>query len=278
MAKIKKQSLANLLRNHVNQKLKENFDYTLALNRKQDILNFIELNKSQIDKNSNAISIRPSHTRALEECLKNKGIDPQTLGKSKRTPKFSGDLNAVITPEPQAGAVDSTGKIKLQAGTTAGVQVTPTGVIVQPPPMIFDEKSVSATLSAFFLMFRLAYPDLELLTEDEKESLGKVWLPAFNKYMTENWAIIGVPLLATFGIFIPKIVEARKKKKIRQSKGEGLEKQKETDSKLEERAKEIKEEAEKKIKMQVESNQNLPPAPPIGQVSTELTYPEKKNE
>jgi len=30
--------------------------------------------------------------------------------------------------------------------------------------------------------------------------------------------------------------------------------------------------------MQVESNQNLPPAPPIGQVSTELTYPEKKNE
>ena len=55
--------------------------------------------------------------------------------------------------------------------------------------------------------------------------------------MTENWAIIGIPFLATLGIFIPKIVEARKKKKIRESKEEGLEKQKEIDSKNEQREK-----------------------------------------
>jgi len=62
-------------------------------------------------------------------------------------------------------------------------------------------------------MFRLAYPDLELLTEEEKDALGKMWLPAFNRYLTEKWAIIGIPFLATVGIFLPKIIAARKIKK-----------------------------------------------------------------
>jgi len=101
-----------------------------------------------------------------------------------QAPKFTGDLRATITPEPQAGAVDTTKK--------PPVVVTPEGgVIVQTQPQIFDEESVSATLNAIFLMFRFSYPDLELLTKEEKDSLGKVWLPAFNKYLTDNWAIIG---------------------------------------------------------------------------------------
>lgn len=253
-----KPSLADLLRNHINDQLQKNFDYSLASNRKQDILNFIELNKSKLEKNQSIDAIRPSHTRALDACLKNKGIDPESLGRISKKPKFTGDMKPTITPEPQAGAVDQAPKQK-----PTGAQVGQVGVgEVQPAQaIIFDEKAVSATLNAFFLMFRLGYPDLELLTNDEKESLGKVWLPAFNKYMTENWAIIGIPLLATLGIFIPKIVEARKKKKIRDSKEEGLEKQKEIDSKNQQRQKSIK--PEKSItpeigilKTKIESEEN----------------------
>jgi len=230
-----KSSLADLLRNHINSQLLKKYDYSLASSRKQDILNFIESNKGTLTKEQlNIKTIRPSHNKVLDDCLKNKGIDPQTLGRKSKKPKFMGDLNAQITPDPQAGSVDQTPKqTPTGAPVQAGVQQ------VQPAqPIIFDEKAVSATLNAFFLMFRLGYPDLELLSTDEKESLGKVWLPAFNKYMTENWAIIGIPFLATLGIFIPKIVEARKKKKIRESKEEGLEKQKEIDSKNEQRQKE----------------------------------------
>jgi len=271
-----KPSLADLLRNHINANLAKNFDYSLATNRKQDILNFIESHKLVLDKHQQKIdTIRPSHNTALEKCLKNKGIDPASIGRSKRTPKFSGDLNATITPAPQAGAVDTT----VKTGTPVqGVDQTGQ-VIVQPQVMIFDEKSVSATLSAIFLMFRFAYPDLELLTDEEKDSLGKVWLPAFNKYLTENWAIIGVPLFATAGIFLPKLIKARKAKQMREGKGETKAKQQEIDSKLKERADQIKKDQEEKTKAYVKANENLPPnTPPIGQPSTELNITPKKSD
>jgi len=260
MAKSKK-SLADLLKNHINDQLQKNYDYSLATNRKQDILNFIELNKSNLEKNQSIDAIRPSHSRALDACLKNKGIDPQSLGRVTKKPKFIGDMKPTITPEPQAGAVDQAPQDK-KTGAQVGVEQ------VQTQQIIFDEKAVSATLNAFFLMFKMGYPDLELLTNDEKESLGKVWLPAFNKYMTENWAMIGIPLLATLGIFIPKIVEARKKKKIRESKTEGLEKQKETDSKREQRQKEIK------VSTSIEPEK--PKTPPIGILQTKIPTDEKK--
>ena len=40
-----------------------------------------------------------------------------------------------------------------------------------------------------------------------------MWLPAFNRYLTEKWAIIAVPFIATVGIFLPKIIKARRLKK-----------------------------------------------------------------
>jgi len=272
MAKTKP-SLADLLRNHVNAQLAKNYDYSLAINRKQDIVNFIEQNKASLRKDQYKVNtIRPSHNLVLDQCLKNKGIDPASIGRTKRTPKFTGDLKATITPEPQAGAVDTAKK--------PPVVVTPEGgIIVQPQPPIFDNESVSATLNAIFLMFRFSYPDLELLTNEEKQSLGKVWLPAFNKYLTDNWAIIGVPLFATAGIFLPKLIQARKKKHLRQSTKETMTKQEETDSKLKERADQIKKEQEEKIKASVESNEKLPSnTPPIGQISTSINLPAEKTD
>jgi hypothetical protein len=114
-----KPSLADLLRNHVNQKLTENFDYSLATNRKQDIQLFLDQNKNNLDKKATTGTIRPSHSRALEECLKNKGIDPKVLGKKTHAPKFSGDLNPTITPMPQTGAVDSAPTAKTPVGQLA---------------------------------------------------------------------------------------------------------------------------------------------------------------
>jgi len=248
-----KSSLANLLRNHINEQLQNKFDYTLASNRKQDILNFIEKNKTTLDKNQlNLKTMRPSHTRFLDEILKNRGIDPKTLGRKTKTVKLTSDLKSTITPAPQAGAVDS-----IKPAPTVGAPVDGS---IPAPLMIFDQKGVSATLNGVFLMFKMAYPEMELLSEDEKDALGNMWLPAFNKYLQENWAIIGIPFIGTMGIFLPKIVEARKKKKIRNSKGEAQAKQDEIDSK------------------NLEKEKQKTPAPRIGVFSTEIKTEEKKND
>jgi len=290
---VTKKSLADLLRNHINGKLESKFDYSNASNRKADIQNFIESNKAVLDKNQIKVTaIRPSHTRILDECLKNKGIDPSSLGRITKKPKFTGDLNAVITPEPQAGVADSTKDQKpkdgkqIQEGGTQ-VQVGQDGQIIQP---IFTKESVSATFAGLFLMLRLNYPDLELLTDAEKNSLGELWLNFFNKYLDSKYAEVMIPLFATAGIFIPKINKARKIKK--EKEGTKDKDSKKIDPKLQAEADKIKKEAlekeqkqiednsanqqEQKIKQAVAENDALPKIPKLGVIDTEI-HTQKEN-
>jgi len=133
-------------------------------------------------------------------------------------------------------------------------------------------------------MLRTVYPDLVLLTDEEKDSLGALWKSAFNKYLTDNFAEIVIPLMATFGIFAPKILEARKKKKERA----GIIKETVTDTQKEQAEKvkqEVKEKQEKekdstqeqqKIKEAIAQNDALPKTPALGVVDTEIHIP--KNE
>jgi len=150
---------------------------------------------------------RTTIQKALKIVVKERKLNPQDYGIGKKILRFNTDLHAQITPEPQPGAADSTPKAQT---TTVTTEVPVTAPL---PIQNFDEKGVAASFNAIFLMFRLAYPDLELLSEEEKDSLGKMWLPAFNRYLTEKWAIIGVPFVATVGIFLPKIIKARRLKK-----------------------------------------------------------------
>ncbi len=234
-----KSSLADLLRAHISRQLNANYDYTLATNRTQDIKNFITENKSKLEKNQqNVNTIRSTMTPLLDAEYIKRDKNPATMNRStkgkKQGLKFNSDLNANITPNAQAGAKDTSPKPQMQNDPNQQIQ--------QPIIQAYTEEGVSATFSALFMTFRLAIPDIELLTKEEKEALGKMWLPAFNLYLqNEKYAVLGIPLMATCGIFLPKILEGRKKGKIRKSKGEGLERQKEIDSQNEDRQKEIKE-------------------------------------
>jgi len=234
-----KSSLADLLRVHVKKRLDQKFDYSLATNRKQDILDFITENKSKLNESSSQIkNVRASMHNILESELKERGLHPESIGlkknKSKSKLKYNSDMNPVITPSAQAGENDTTPKKQIQDPNQQGLQ------IMQPA---YDEASVSATFSALFLTFRIAVPDIELLTDDEKSALGKMWLPAFNLYMSnEKWAVIGIPIMASLGIFLPKILEGRKKGKIRKSKLEGNLRQKEIDDKNERQQEQFKKE------------------------------------
>ena len=276
MVKVKS-SLADLLRNHINSKLSESFDYSLAHNRKQDIQNFIDSHQNDLSKEqSNIKTIRPSHNKILDDCLKNKGIDPQALGRKSKKPKFSGDLNPKITPEPQAGKSDTTPSktpVPQQGGQAVTPQVGDTNA-----PVNFDEESVGATWQSLVLMFRIAYPDIELLSDQEKTSLGKIWLPLFNKYLTGKYIEIVVPIFATAGILFPKITNARKKKKLRKET-ETPEPAKVDPKEIEKIIKEERIDVKPTVEEQIQHNDNLPSSvPKIGTVSSEIILPKKENE
>ena len=274
-----KKSLADLLRNHIREQLQANYDYSLKSNRKADIEIFISRNQMNLDKSKNSKAIRPSHSKILDEQLKNKGIDPKSLGRVSKKPRFNSDLNPKITPEPQAGVVDSSPKPK------AGEPI-PQGGVVPVVPETFDVKAVSASINSLYLMLRTIYPDLELLTDEEKESLGSLWKSAFNKYLTDNFAEIVIPLMATFGIFAPKILEARKKKKERsgiiketttETQKSDIEKIKKEVIENQEKEKEASSQEQQKIKQQVAENEALPKSPELGKVETEIHIPKDKN-
>ena len=266
----KKQSLAELTNNWITEKVKAKYDYSTATSRQQDIQNFMQAHKSQISEEQFKLkTVRDSFIPQLKKVYNRFDIDPKSLGLDKKKLKYNPKINSTITPDPQSGKTDTSPKEKPTGQIKTGVIDPNTGQQMVVPE-IFDEQAVSAVFSALFLTFRLAVPDMELLTDNEKESLGKIWKPAFNMYFSnEKWAMLGIPTIATLGIALPKILEGRKKGKIRKSKEEGLLRQKEIDGKNETQQQQI-DKAKKE-------NQTKPPEiipenkPSIGQISTEIT-------
>jgi len=266
----KKQSLAELANSWITEKVKSKYDYSTATSRQQDIQNFMNANKDKISEEQfKTKTIRDSFMPQLKKVLARFNIDPKTLGlDSKKKLKYNPKINATITPDPQSGKTDESPKEKPKQIQTGVIDPNTGQQMVVPE--VFDEQAVSAVFSALFLTFRMAVPDMELLTDEEKVTLGKLWKPCFNLYFSqEKWAVIGIPFLATLGIAMPKILEGRKKGKIRKSKEEGLNRQKEIDHKNETQQEEID-----KAKKQ---NETKPPEiipenkPSIGQPSTEIT-------
>jgi len=221
-------SLSDLLRDHINEKIDGKYDYKQKSSITADIKSFCEKHPTRKFDSS---KVRPSHYKILNECLKNKGIDPKSLGRLKQRPKFNKGLASKISAKP----TDTSAQMQGKGGTgeaalvkkkikrivydkdgkpigEAEVEsfVSKDGTRVYHDWEHFDEAGVSATLNAFYVMIRISYPELESLTDEEKKSLGKMWLPAFKRYLSENWAYIGVPFLATMGMMLPKIAAARR--------------------------------------------------------------------
>lgn len=267
----KKQSLADLCRVWIKAKIQNKYDYSNATNRKQDIQNFITAHKGKLTQTQlkNNKTILDSFMPILQTELGNAGIDPKSLGlRVSKKIKYNPKINAKVTPDPQAGKTDSspTSKTPVPQGGVP-VVVSPDGSPVIQVPEVFSKEAVSAVFSALFITFRLAVPDMELLTQEEKNTLGEMWKAAFNLYFShEKWAVIGIPLIATMGIFIPKVTEGRKKGRIRKSKEEGNLKQKEIDHKNEltqnEKTKEVTETAPPQVT-----------TPKIGETSTSIVLP-----
>jgi len=90
-------------------------------------------------------------------------------------------------------------------------------------------ESISIFWDGVWHLMKLKWSMIAPLKPQERESLGKMWQPFFEKHTSEKFVILGIPLIMTFGIFAGKIREAlriRREKQL-EEKQKQEEKQKE---------------------------------------------------
>ena len=123
-------------------------------------------------------------------------------------------MNVTIKPEPQDPILE---KNPVEIINEEIIQQNPQSIQPQIKNEHIDPVAVESTFEGLWTLLKLKWP-LEDLTKEERQSLGRIWLPIFKRYFSENWAYIGLPFFAAIGIFGKHIIKARAKKKKREDK------------------------------------------------------------
>jgi len=198
---------SDLLRSWISKKLDSHFDYSTNSGRNTDLHEFAKVHKIKDLKNLTQLQ-----NKLLKEQLKRRGLSPASIGFSKRIPQIrsGGGLSPTITPKPQesiAGTTDQ--QTETQTSQTGQGEQVPQ---IQPIVQTYSSEGVKATFHGLYLGIKQLAPEAEDLSPAELQSLGELWTPIFNKYLSEKAEIL-VCIIATAGIFIPKLAKGRKKKK-----------------------------------------------------------------
>ena len=207
-------SQADLIRQHITDQLARGVDYKNKSTRRTDVQEFI---KNHPELKGSEKNISDHFGKILKSIAKDNKIPTEQIGIKPRIPKVNqamisqmSDMDATLEPRPQAALV---GAPQVAQPQIAGHQEG------QKMPVQYDEKGVSATIDAFYLILRSGFaPESDLLGDEEKTSLGRMWTPIFQRYFTEDYQVIGVAVIGTAGILIPKLAKGRKIKKDKQVK------------------------------------------------------------
>jgi len=188
-----------------------NYDFTSKHNRKEARQGFIDTYKLDPKKGADIWAhVFPKFLR------KNRLKKEDFLETRFLRPKNS-DMNVTIKPKPQ-GPIFEKHPIDV---VNEEVQQQQSFEQIQTQPQIKNEhiepEAVESTFEGLWTLLKIKWP-LEKLTKEERESLGRIWLPLFRKYLSENWVYIGLPILAAIGIFGKHIIKARRIKKENQLK------------------------------------------------------------
>ena len=209
-------SQADLIRDHITKQIANGVDYKNRSAKRADVQEFI---KNHPELKGSEKNISDHFGKILKSIAKENKIPTEQVGIKPRTPKVNqsmisqmSDMDATIEPRPQA--------VLVGAPQVAQPQISGQPVQEgQKMPVQYDEKGVSATIDAFYLILRSGFaPESDLLSDEEKTSLGRMWTPIFQRYFTEDYQVIGVAVIGTAGILIPKLAKGRKIKKEKESK------------------------------------------------------------
>lgn len=205
-------SQADILRDIIDEKIESGFDFS-SDSQKRELKDKIWQDNPNLFPNKGALASQ--FYKILKKQLVKHKKDPREYGMSARAPKISlGDSDMKSNIKLELAPTEPTDAQKMEAAkhSTSAQSGTTATTTEGPKPWTegLDVDSVSASFSMLYLTLKMGFPELEALTEDEKKSLGKLWLPAFKKYLSEMQAIVVIPLIATLGMFGPKIAKARK--------------------------------------------------------------------
>lgn len=218
-------SQADLIREDIEKKLKDNYDYSKSSFKQKAVNEFVSSNP---ELNTTFEKAKKSYYKILKEFEKSEGI--QVASNKKKVLKVKsqmihGDMDSTISPVPQQVA-----QSQLINQNAMNPNETSTPMLVN-----HDIEGVSASINAFYLVIKTIFaPEAELLSDEEKKSLGSIWLPIFNKYLQNEKSIILVAVASSVGIISPKLMKGRKLKKAKEpKKQEPTPKEKQLDPTLE---------------------------------------------
>lgn len=201
---------SEILRDWINNKLENNYDYSSKVGRTRDFAEFVDAHKDEFDIKAD----KPLYHAILRKEITRKGIDPRSFGLTPQRPHFpKNDMSATIMPVPQPVPERITYTNEDESESEDVKQLIPIQEQIQ-----LTVDSVGLTLKFMFNFLKLKYPQMNGLTKEEQETLGQVWLPIFRKYLENNWAIWGIAIFCTLSILSTKVKEA--KKKIKQENSE----------------------------------------------------------
>ena len=211
-------SKAELIAEHLNKQLDAKVDLTSLEGRKKD---FVLLSQN----NKNTTFTKPQYLDVLKRILKRRNIDAKAFGLTSKTPTFvrkTSDMKTTLEAHPskitekQPKSKDTTEITiagKTDTTTTTAANQLEIKQAMDEIRINYTEKNVAVTLKAIYNVLKLKYPEIEDLTDEEKEILGELWLPAFQKYFADKYFILIIPFIATLSLITPKIHKAKKKAK-----------------------------------------------------------------
>lgn len=78
-----------------------------------------------------------------------------------------------------------------------------------PPGTTYTVKGAGAVLNCAYNVLRIPRPYADKLEADDREALGEMWAPIFNRHLQGHaHAEIGIAVLATLGLFSEKIIDS----------------------------------------------------------------------
>ena len=206
-------SKAELIAEHINKQLDAKVDLTTLAGRKKD---FVELGKN----NPKLTFTKPHYLDILKREIKKRNMDAKAFGLTSKTPTFvrkTSDMKTTLEAHPskvtekQPKSKDTTEIAKIETSTTANQEEIRD--VMDEVRINYTEKNVAVSIKAVYNVLKIRYPEIDDLTEEEKEILGELWLPAFQKYFADKYFILIVPMLSTLTLISPKIQKAKKKAK-----------------------------------------------------------------
>jgi hypothetical protein len=189
---------------------------------------FKEFCEAQDDKIFDYKEDRSLFNKQLKKIMRKKGYKPKSFGLESNVPYSFDDMitdaaERRLDDENTSGDVQESPTLAVKKGprTKKFININedaksnePVLTITEPDWSYFTPEMVGELINGFWMLLRIRWPILEELTEEERESLGRLWIPAAKKYLPEWWIVIGWPSLYTLALVVSRILDARRKQKL----------------------------------------------------------------